>query len=411
MSRPPTTCQGRRRGDARRAPRPEHAGLRAKRGRPARPDPARAVHRARRGLGASVRAVARAHAGLDLALAGARAGARGRPRGDRLGRAHRRQPTRRSSATSSARPRSRRSSASRCELLDRAGLARVAPYVSDRHGGRAALPARGRAPIRCSRRRRSRARPRALGAGMLAADRGALARADGERWLPRRDECRPDRVRTQSSTAPGPRRATSRGLAGAPFAVEGVAADGLCDRAGAAARRASRLLRRRPVDAEAGAPGNAPDRRRLAGAARRPDGSARRRLRRARPRTSASRPRSCPRSPGPRSCAPGRGLPGLPDERPAIGELRARVRGRALPVPRLHLRAATGRLAASLALGEDAGRRPQSVRAVPARCERRRPRPGDRDRLERRRRGEPVLLAEGRARPPRRAIAARTPAQ
>ena len=206
-----------------------------------------------------------------------------------------------------------------------------------RNGRRAALPARGPrqpAPGRTGPRARRR-RPRRADA---AADGGARARTP-ERRLPHPDERRPARLR------PGRRlrRCRGRGRGGARRrSVRGraLAADGLRDRAGATARRAPRLLRRRPADAQAGAPGHAPDRRRLAGAGRRPDRPPADRLRRARRepplrdrgrargRRQLAAPHLAGRLPGPRGRAPG-------DRR-----ARARVRRGALSVHRLHLRAA-----------------------------------------------------------------------
>ena len=269
--------------------------------------------------------------------------ARRRPRGERVGRAASSAPTTSSSATSSARRRSRRTFGVEVELLDRAGL-EPRRAVRLRPTGRRPASARSRgARIRCSRRPRSRARPRARARGCCrgpscARSSGRRTAGSAPRRVPAPIEC------GRIVDCAGAEAGDVAGLAGAPVAVDRYPIQVSATEAGAAARLASRLLRRRPADAEAGPPGNAPDRRRLACAARRPHGSARRRLPRRSARTSASRSRSCRRCRG--GLAPAHVARRLPRRCPtsgrSIGELLPGLRRRDVPVPRLHLRSAAG---------------------------------------------------------------------
>ena len=164
---------------------------------------------------------------------------------------HRRQPTTRSSATSSARPRSRRSSASRSSCSTGPGSS--ASRRTSPTDWSAASSARSRGTRKSAARD---ARARALGAARSArpCSRGpsctSLERtANG--GFRAETSAGPIELRTHRRLRRGRggrrRRPRRRRLAG-----RAVPAAGLRDRAGAAARLASRLLRRRPVDAETG---------------------------------------------------------------------------------------------------------------------------------------------------------------
>ena len=284
--------EGRSRRGARRAARPEHAGVGPERGRPARSDPAGAVPRAGRGVGAGVRAGADAAARLDRALARPRRGARDRPRGERLRRA-----LRRLDRGAAARARAQGGDRADARQRRRAARARRPCRRTCPRGSSAGCCARTRARrTRCSLRRRSRAPPRRSARGCCCGRTctPSSRRARGFRVETSEGELRCGRIVDCGGTEIGSPR-------GRPAAGRALADPGVRHRGGAAARRAPSLLRGWPADAEAGALRNGLDRRRLAVAAGRP-----RRPRVAGRTTSGWRSTSSPRSRISRCCAPGR---------------------------------------------------------------------------------------------------------
>ena len=390
---------------ARRAARPQHAGLGAQRRRPARPDPARAVPRARRGVGARVRARPSAlmqaairywrelEHELDVDLEVNVSGGLIVAADD----AQLRDLERKAAIE--------RSFGVETELLDRDGLRRIAPYVSDRMAGGLFCPLEGRAnPLLAAPALARAALPRAAPRCSPRTD-GARARADARRRVPALDRRRPDRVRPRRRLR-GRRGGGRRGARGRclsrferwPLMVSATEpAPPLVDHLVyfAGGRLTLKQARRGTI---------------LIGGGWAGDGSTTATGRLATdfpgwPRTCASRSRSFRRSRQLAAPHVARRVPRAPrrtarDRRAAPG-----LRRRPLPVPRLHLRPVRS---GGSPHGSPSARSPRSTSArsrlrASSEVERRDRLDGsrDRDRLERRRGSEPVLLGERHPRPPR----------